>query len=303
MNLRSLDAQAVAALGPDRAREALRRVLADGFDPDDDPPRASVPFGAGELLLMPSTAGDRAGVKLATVAPDDPARNTPRIHAVYLLFDARTLAPRALLDGAALTTLRTPAVGALGADLVAPADADSLLVFGTGPQGRGHVEALRAVRPVRTVGVVGRDRDRTTAFVAALRHDGIDAHEAVATDVGSASIVACCTTARTPLFDGRALGAEAVVVACGSHERDAREVDTETVRRCGGALVESHASAAAEAGDVVAARAEGPVEVVTLAEVVTGRVAARPRFVKTVGMAWEDLAVAAAVVDARGDIA
>ncbi|WP_369138036.1 ornithine cyclodeaminase family protein [Modestobacter versicolor] len=298
--MRILDAAAVTgAIGWTDAVEALRRALLEGLDPETELPRTGRPFGAGELLVMPSDAGGGtlAAVKLATVTPDVPGSGLPRVNAVCVLFDAVTLAPVAVLDGVALTALRTPAVSALAVDLVAPAAADRLLVFGTGPQAAGHVAALRAVRPLGSVGVVGRVPERTAAFVDRLRADGVDAAVATAADVADADVVACCTTARRPLFDGRLLSGTAVVVACGSHEKDAREVDSETVRRCG-VVVESVTAACREAGDVVLARAEGAVtaaDLVPLARLVRGESATRPRLVKTVGMGWEDLVVAAAV--------
>jgi ornithine cyclodeaminase len=296
-----LDAHQVAgALDFAGAVAALRAALQAGLDPETEPARASFAVGTGEILLMPSGAGRVAGVKLVSIAPGNPALGLPRIHGVYVLFDAATLVPVAVLDGAALTALRTPAVSALGVDLVAPPQARRLVVFGTGPQAHGHVHALRAVRPVQDVRVVGRDAARTAAFVARLRAEGIAAAPAGADAVASADLVACCTTARTPLFSGRLLPDHAVVVAIGSHEPAAREVDGEAVRRCG-ALVESRAAATREAGDIVQAVAEGATaleDLVTLAELVRASRAKRPRLIKTVGMGWEDLVVAAAVVDA-----
>ncbi|MCU1605075.1 MAG: ornithine cyclodeaminase [Modestobacter sp.] len=306
--VRVLDAVAVRAVGWRDAVEALRRPLLDGFDPEAEPPRLNQPFGPGELLVMPSAGGARLGerrlaaVKLVTVAPDAPALGLPRINAVCVVFDADTLAPVAVLDGTALTDLRTPAVSALAVDLIAPADAHRLLVFGSGPQAAGHVHALRAVRPIGSVGVVGRVPEKTAAFVDRLRAQGIAAEVADPADVAAADVVACCTTAREPLFDGRLLSDTAVVVACGSHEPGAREVDTETVRRCG-VVVESVTAARREAGDVLIAMADGALtadDLVPLARLVRGEAARRPRLVKTVGMGWEDLAVAAAVLAAAG---
>lgn len=305
--VRVLDAAAVAgAVSWSGAVAALREALLQGLDPEAERPRTGRPFGAGELLVMPSDAGARldgrtlAAVKLATVAPASQEPGLPRIKAVCVVFDAVTLVPVAVLDGIALTSLRTPAVSALGVDLVAPAAARRLLVFGTGPQAEGHVAALRAVRPLDSVGVVGRVPEKTAAFVDRLRADGVDAEVASAADVVDADVIACCTTAREPLFDGRLLSDSAVVVACGSHEPGAREVDTETVRRCG-VVVESVTAACREAGDVVLAMADGALteaDLVPLARLVRGEAAARPRLIKTVGMGWEDLVVATAVLAA-----
>lgn len=302
-----VDATSVAAAVTwQQAVDALRRALLAGLDPEAEPPRTAAPFGDGELLTMSSggfssRAGRRlAAVKLATVAPDAPTRTLPRVHALCVLFDAETLAPVATLDGGALTSLRTPAVSALGVDLLAPADATRLVVFGTGPQAHGHVHALRAVRPIDYVRVVGRDPQRTREFVGRLRRDGVPAEVARAESVAEADVVACCTTARQPVFDGTLLGDTAVVVACGSHEPAAREVDAETVARCGVA-VESVTAACREAGDVILAISEGALradQLIPLADLVRGATQSRPRLVKTVGMGWQDLVVATAVLDA-----
>ncbi|GID30496.1 ornithine cyclodeaminase [Paractinoplanes brasiliensis] len=291
---RMISAEQVLALGFPRAVEALREALGGGLDPESEPARSRVALGGGEVLIMPSGDDRIAGVKLVGIAPGNPARGLPRIHGTYVLFDAPTLAPRAVLDGAALTLLRTPAVSALGVDLVAPPGVRKLVVFGTGPQARGHIEALRAVRPIDSVRVVGRSHERTTRFAGEIAKAEVADADAVA----DADIVACCTTAREPLFDGRRLKPGAVVVAVGSHEPEAREVDTETVRRCG-ALVESRAVAVREAGDIIQAGLD-ETELVTFADLVRGTIPARPRLIKTVGMGWEDLVIAAAVVEALG---
>jgi len=113
-------------------------------------------------------------------------------------------------------------------------------------------------------------------------------------------VVCCCTTAREPLFDGDAVGEEAVVVAIGSHEPEAREVDERLAGRAT-VVVESRASALREAGDVIQAIDAGVLredELVGLAELVGGEASpapGRPRFFKSTGMAWEDLVLAAAV--------
>jgi ornithine cyclodeaminase/alanine dehydrogenase-like protein (mu-crystallin family) len=275
---------------------ALRAALEAGLDPETEPARVSFPFGENEILAMPSSDGRFAGVKLVSIAPGNPTRGLPRINGVYVLFDAGTMMPAELLDGTALTSLRTPAVSALGVDLVAPADARTLVVFGTGPQAEAHVHALRAVRPLDTIHIVGRSPGRAIPLVERLKAQGLDAYEGSAATVAEADIVACCTTSREPLFPSSALPSRTVVVACGSHEPGAREVDGETVRACG-VLVEARSAALREAGDVIQAGVAAG-ELVTLAELVRAPGSpVKPRLIKTVGMGWEDLVIAAAVVN------
>lgn len=299
-----LDAAAVTdALPMATAVDAIRRALLDGLDPSADPARAVVPVDHGQLLLMPAQWGRYAGVKVATVAPGNPALGLPRIQGSYLLLDASTLTPLALLDGVALTSIRTAAVSAVAADVLAEPDAASLVVFGSGPQARSHVTALRTIRPIRRVVVVGRDTERAEAVVAECVRDGLDARTGSAADVASADLVACCTTARTPLFDGTLLRPTATVIAVGSHEPDAAEVDETTV--CGSTVVvEALPTALREAGDVVGPVRAGrldPAVLHDIADLVRGKVdiaPGRPRLFKSVGMAWEDLVVAATTYEA-----
>ncbi|GGV36308.1 ornithine cyclodeaminase [Streptomyces longisporoflavus] len=257
----------------------------------------------GQLLLMPSSTTSYTGVKIATVTPENAARDLPRVQGVYLLLDGTTHTPLALLDGIALTSLRTPAVSGAAIKHLAVPDARRLLVFGTGPQAWGHVEAVRAVRPsLAHVDVVARNPERVAAFADRCREAGLSAAPATPRDVAGADVVCCCTTAREPLFDSALLPPHATVAAVGSHEPDAREVDAALLTR-GLVVAESHGVALRECGDIALAVKAGAFDMArlrTLAELVRGEVeitGTRPRLFKSAGMAWEDLGVGAAAYE------
>jgi ornithine cyclodeaminase len=295
-----LDADAITtALDWAGAVDALQRALLDGLDPAAAAERTIVDVSHGQLLMMPAETAGAVGVKLASVSPDNPDRGLPRIQALYLLLDRESLAPRALMDGTALTTLRTPAVSAVAAKHLAAPDARRLVVFGSGPQAWGHVEALRAVRPLESVIVVGRDRGRAQALADRVTADGLPARVGDASAVAEADLVVCATTAGRPLFDGALLGPDTCVLAVGSHEPDLREVDTEVVRRAaagGGVVVETVPVALREAGDVVLALKDGACTEADLLGI--GDVVRRPErlpgvsLFKSCGMGWQDLVVA-----------
>jgi ornithine cyclodeaminase len=276
---------------PEQAVDAIAAALRH-VDPAADPARSVVPVGSGQLLLMPSSTEAAVGVKLATVAPDNPASGLPRVQAVYVLFDAATLAPTAVFDGAALTTLRTAAVSvaAIGPALRARANPPRVVVFGAGPQAKGHVATLSAVSELTDVTYLVRNpqgRERTLAV-------GSDEAKAV---LRAAEVVVCATTARTPLFDSTLLTDDVIVIAIGSHEPDARELDSALFARAQ-VVVEDVATALRECGDIVLAIEEGalnPGGLVTIRDMVTGAVPPatdRPVVFKGSGMAWQDLAVA-----------
>ncbi|MFI7442454.1 ornithine cyclodeaminase family protein [Nonomuraea indica] len=306
-----LDAATLRRLVPvARAVDLLEDALRDGLDPEDTPRRPIVELPAGQLLLMPAAAGRYAGLKAVSVAPGNPARGLPRIQGTYLLLDGDTLASLAALDGVALTDVRTPAVSALAVRHLAAPDARDLVVFGSGPQAWGHVAALREVRPIDRVTVVGRDPARAEALAAHCRDGGLKAEavaapaaDAVMAAVSRADLVVCCTTARDPLFPGHLPRDGATVVAVGSHEPDARELDGSLIARAT-VVVEARSTALAEAGDVIVPIRHGTITTGhlagNLAELIAGRLepGPGPRVFKSTGMAWEDLVVAATAYEA-----
>jgi ornithine cyclodeaminase/alanine dehydrogenase-like protein (mu-crystallin family) len=277
VSLSFLDAAEVARrLPPSEAVDALGAALLAGLDPEADPARSALDIDGGQLFLMPSAAARHPVVKLVTVGGE------PRIQGLCVVFDGETLAPAAVVDGIALTNVRTAAVSALAVRHLAAPDARRLLVFGRGPQAHAHVQAVQAVRPIDRVDTVGREHGDVSELVA------------------SADVICCCTTARQPLFDGALVADHATVVAIGSHEPTVRETDDALARRAT-IVVESRASARREAGDVILAIAGGAAsegELVTLAELVRGQAEpgpGRPRLFKSTGMAWEDAVIASAL--------
>lgn len=288
-------AQLPLTLLPAQAVEALAGVLRNGLDPEDCPARSNIRVPAGELLLMPAADGRYAGVKIAGVVPANADRGLPRITGSYLLLDGPTLQPLALFDGAALTSLRTPAVTALALRQLAAPDASHLVLFGSGPQAYAHLDALLAIRPLTRVTVVARSAGPAAALVAYAEGLGLTAAVGGAGAVAEADLVVCCTTAREPLFDGASVPDRAAVAAVGSHEPTAREVDTVLVERAE-LFVEARSAALREAGDLLIPGVAGS-RLANLSELVNGKAVVptdRPRFFKSVGMAWQDLAVAAA---------
>lgn len=300
-----IDADTVAAtVSWADATDTLEQALVDGLDPAGTLDRSIIDVTHGQLLVMPAETGAAVGVKLGTVAPGNADRGLPRIQALYVLVDRETLTPVALMDGTALTTLRTPAVSAVAVRHLAATDASRLVVFGSGPQAWGHVQTMRAVRPIGSVTVVGRDRERAQTLVDRVRKSGLDAVVGDADAVAEADIVVCATTAGEPLFDSARLKPDTCAVAVGSHEPDRRELDGALLRRAageGGVVVETRAVAMREAGDVAMAVDEGAIsrdQLTDIASVVRRkeRVSGTSVF-KSVGMGWQDLVVAQAVYD------
>ncbi|HET6877001.1 MAG TPA: hypothetical protein VFH38_05690 [Jatrophihabitans sp.] len=289
---------------------AAADALADAFGAGvsvEAPQRSQLPMGDATFLTMPA-AGQvdgrtLAGAKLVSVRPGNRELGQPSVHATYVLFGGSAAAPLAILDGEALTNLRTSAVSALATRLLAAPDAATLVIFGAGAQAHAHLAAMCAVRPIREVVVVGRDPARAEALVAAARARGLTARTGSPGDVASAQLVCTCTTSATPLFDGARLAAGSHVNAVGSFQPHTREVDDETVRRAR-IVVEDRGTALTEAGDLRIPLDAGVLDpsavVADLAELCRGKLVRQSAddvtVFKSVGLAMEDLVVAAAAV-------
>jgi len=302
-----------SALTPADAVAAVHAALAAGLDPAAGQPRTAMQLTHGEFLMMPAEFGAHAGVKVLTVAPHNPERNLPRVQGVYVLFDAETGTPTALLDGSELTAVRTPAVSlaAVRDRLLADQNPMRVVVFGAGTQARSHLRTLFAVIEGRRsladlVVAVRRPQDETAARLA----DGLDVRRTVvgigtgAADraVAYADLIMCTTGSDEPLFDGTLVRDGATVICVGAHEPHAREVDDELIARSF-VMVEDPATALREVGAVISARAAGRfdserlIPLTACADLDVGG-ATSPLVFISVGMSWEDLVIASAVAAA-----
>ncbi|MEP6680031.1 MAG: ornithine cyclodeaminase family protein [Chloroflexota bacterium] len=302
-----LDADAMRRAAPivelvDAVEQAYRDVAAGR---DASPPRSRVELANLDLLLMPGLrqGGSGASVKVVTVTPSNPTRNLPTVQAVVLWLDAETGTPRALLDGAELTAMRTGAGSGAATRLLARPDASVLALIGAGAQAEWQARAVAAVRPIREVRIYARGPSRD-ALAARLAGDGrIVAVGSAREAVDGADVICCATTSHEPVFDADWVGAGTHVNAIGSFRPEMVELPPRLFGRAALVAVDSRAAALVEAGDLRAAIAAGELaerDVVELGSVAAGYAAQRDAgaitIFKSVGLAIQDVAAAELVV-------
>jgi len=209
--------------------EPLRRAFASTAVV---PERAHFDLGpqadARTLLLMPAWRSDHAiGVKIATIFPGNVEQGLPSVNAAYVLISWQTGEPLAMIDGRALTLLRTAAVSALAADLLAPNNPEVLLMVGTGALAPYLIEGHRAVRGYRSILIWGRNPEKSAAVARDLGARGWPISVAVdlETAARSADVISCATLAREPLIKGVWLKSKCHLDLVGSFTPDMREAD------------------------------------------------------------------------------
>jgi len=259
---------------------------------------------AGALAAMPAYLDDprSLGVKAISVFPGNEGTPHDSHQGAVLFFDPDHGALVAIMDAGAITAVRTAAVSAVATRLLARPDASDLAMLGAGVQAHSHLEAMRAVRPLRRVRVWSRTPARAAEFARQYNGSGltVTAVPTAREAVEEADLVCTVTSAREPVLEGDWLAAGAHLNVVGASVAAAREVDTTAVLRSA-CFVDRRESAVREAGDLVIPMREGAVAEshirAELGEILEGtgegrRTPEEITLFKSVGLAVEDLGAA-----------
>jgi len=160
---------------------------------------------------------------------------------IVILYSIETAEPLALLHEFLLSGMRVGATTAVAVALLAPPDASTLGLFGTGKQARSALEAIAVVRPLERVNVYSPNAAHRDNFARAMARDGIEV-VAVADPkavVAGADIVCCATTAMAPVFDGNWLEDGQLVVSIANSDvtNKRSEVDGRTYERASAVVI------------------------------------------------------------------
>jgi ornithine cyclodeaminase len=272
----------------------------------------SVKKRKGATLFMPAylTESDALGAKIVSVFPGNRKMRLPTVHAVVVAVEARTGRPAAFMDGTFLTALRTGAASGVATDLLARKDARVVAIFGAGTQSRTQLEAVCAVRAVEKVWVYDVKAKAAKAYVREMKKRGspipekIFAAQSPKQAVREADIICTATTSYRPVFDDADLKPGVHINGIGSYTPEMQEIPARTVVRAK-VVVDSRQASLAEAGDLIISIGGGLISDKhihgEIGEVASGKIPGRQSegettFFKSVGLAVQDVAVAALVL-------
>jgi ornithine cyclodeaminase/alanine dehydrogenase-like protein (mu-crystallin family) len=292
------------------AMQAAFQQLSDGRVTMPARSSVEIPEANGVVLLMPCYAAgtQRVSLKLLTQFADNGRLGLPLIQAMVVLADAVNGRLLAIMDGSAITALRTGAASGVATRLLAQPSADTAAILGAGVQARTQLEAVCTVRRIKQVRVF----DCCRAAAEGLAEDmsarlGIpvlatfSATEALA----GAQIVCTVTTSATPVFENRDLAVGVHINAVGSWRPRTAEIPPDTICRAR-VFVDHRAAALEEAGDLLMPLQEERITAehvrTELGDLIANRVAGRQTsdevtLFKSVGLAVQDLFAAARALE------
>ncbi len=268
--------------------------------------RHVTPLPAGGILgFMPACSLEGYfGAKVLSVYPQNSRQGFPSHQGVILLFESKNGQLLAAVDATEVTRIRTGAVSAVASRILARPDSSVLALLGTGEQAVSHLEAMNCAFPLREVYVWNRSFAKAEQFCrknAAL----VSSVRLIPTDrvreaCQNADIICTLTQSKEPLFSRDDIKAGTHICAVGSCTKEARELDSQTVRDAR-FFCDKEESVFAEAGDFVIPLQEGTIEKshllgslgALLAGDVRGRLSDEDITVfESLGLAVEDLACA-----------
>jgi alanine dehydrogenase len=272
--------------------EAIRMMrlafesLAKGEAQNHPRRRLVLPTGA-VLHSMAGAYGQYFGTKFYSTHPHHGA------HFFFVLYDANTAKPLALMEANYLGQIRTGAASGYATDLMANPEARVLGIIGSGFQARTQLEAMRAVRPISEARVWSRNAEKRRKFAQAA---GITESPTAEDAIRGADIVVTATNAKDPVLADAWIGPGVHVNAMGSNIANRRELPAELVRRADTIAVDSLEQARIEAGELILA--DHWTNVVELKDVRKAYDANRITIFKSIGLGLEDVAAGGLVYEA-----
>ena len=237
----------------------------------------SVPGGASMFFMPGHVYGQGSvAVKVARVNAGNPKVSLPTVLLTIYAYDATTGLQVAEVEGEWLTAVRTAASTAVATDILARKSVRVLGIFGTGMEATTHIPMLMLVRDFDKILVYSRDKRRRKSFAEKMSRDhGItvvaaDSPERVARE---SDVIVTATTSDTPVFNGSLVKTGSHVNAIGSAAPEAREVDTELVKKSR-VVVDSRAQALTTYGDIIGPVRDGAIrdsEILELGALLIGR--------------------------------
>ncbi|WP_018661899.1 ornithine cyclodeaminase family protein [Heyndrickxia acidiproducens] len=273
------------------------------------PLRSHLQIQQNSALFMPCGTKKAAGAKIVTVFPENKIR--PATQGIVVLIDEKNGSIKALLDGTVLTGLRTGALGGAASKYLAPDEAGTVGLAGTGYQGLYQLLAVCAVRDIRDIYLYNRSAAKIPSFIRNLtthlagKQIQMHAVENARELVRHSDIIITATSSATPVLpDEEDLYQGKLIIGIGSYLPHMQEFPDGLLKNSEQIFVDS-LDAVKESGDLLVPLEKGwlkeeqiiPFSKVAAQKVKPKLTGTKPLVFKSTGMALFDLAAAETVFE------
>lgn len=275
------------------------------------PLRTAITPPDGLALYMPAYLKKMGALacKVVTVYKNNPSKhNMPTTIGKVLLQDPETGDVMCIMDGGYLTAVRTGAASGVATKYLArKEDGQTAGIFGAGVQAKMQLWAVAEARKLSKAFVYDLSDEAVEKFIKEMSEKlNIEIVKAITpNDIILTDIICAATSSSTPIFDGKLVKEGTHINGIGSHTPNARELDTEIVKRSK-FVGDSREACFKEAGDIIIPVSEGAISeshfYAELGELITGKKEGRVNnseitIFKSNGLAIQDVATAKLVFE------
>jgi ornithine cyclodeaminase/alanine dehydrogenase-like protein (mu-crystallin family) len=289
--------------------DMMEKALLHSIEPGSYvmPKRMHLDYGADTFLLMPCITDEYWVTKLVSFCPGNKATGLPSIYGTVVLNDTKTGEPLAIMDGSAITAMRTAAVSAVGIRHLSPTDSHSLGIIGTGTQGIWQALFACSEREINDVWAFDQNTENLKHFSEKVKSkypmirikQAADSSEVAM----NSDIIICATNSQSPVFpDEKELFTGKTFIGIGSYKPDCREFPEQLFRQLDHIYVDT-LDGKKESGDLITPVKNNWIaenEIYPIGSLLADKCIQTPnptRLFKTVGFALLDLFAAKLVYE------
>lgn len=271
------------------------KVLAEGNAANSARTRLPLPTGVFNFMSAVAPGMGVFGIKAYGIARGNPVKFWVQISST------ETGELLAIVDAGDMGQIRTGAASGVATKYMAKESASSVGVIGSGYQARTQLEAVCAVRDIKSAKVFSRTEERRDRFASRMSEKlGIDvtASDSAEACVDGTDVVITMTSTSQPVLRGEWLQPGMHINAAGANHWMRRELDGVAVSKADIIVTDDINQAKAECGDILFPVETGHVrwdQVRSMADVIGGRTPGRNSddditLFESQGIALEDIA-------------
>lgn len=288
-----------------RVREAFRNDIKMKM-----PPKEYLVVKRGDFRAMPVYAGRYAGIKWVNVHPENTTRKLPSVMGIFILNDADTGFPLAVMDATLITDYRTGAAAGVATDVLSRSDSKLLGLVGCGRQAWTQFLAIKLVRKIEKVVLYDKIPERAHRLKEKIASEG-NVEVEVLNDLSGmreCDIISTSTPSTVPVLSFKHIKRGVHINAMGADAPGKEELDPLILKRS--RIIVDHPEQAIHSGEVNVPIRKGILSEKdiqgTLGEVLRGRKPGRRNYDEitvfdSTGLAIQDIAVASYIYEKARD--